>query len=312
MTDTTYTIVKAAARKGRILTADQFSELASAKDLKELANRLRERVPGIDAATATIKDFEGAVYKNFLEEVDDFIKASPKFAGLFSLFKREVTDLEKADLVKAILAKSTGEQPPGGAKSEELAKLSAEGYEEEVEEAAKMYEEYKLLGLVDVVFERQRLLRLWKEAKKAGREARGGIRDFLVAKVDFFNVITILRGIKNGIPAVALERMLIYRLGSIPDEELKGALRQGELEKVIKALSEAGVLGGASPRELEKGYESILGKISERAYYRNYTNLGAVMAYLELKLREARNLVRIANILDRSLEAKKVLQEFVY
>jgi len=47
-------------------------------------------------------------------------------------------------------------------------------------------------------------------------------------------------------------------------------------------------------------------------YYSNYISLGAIVGYLELKLREVRDLVRIANAVSRGLEPRRIAQDFIF
>lgn len=311
MSDPAYIVVKASARKSRLLTPEQIAEISSSKDLKELINRLKERVPGIDASKASASDFEEAVFGGYTAEIQEFIKSSPKLSEVLSFFTREVTDLEKAELLKKALA---GAQMSKALKPNEdtFQKLKDEGYGKEVEEAKALFEKYGIPGIIDSVFSKHRLLGLCEAAGKIGREGRAGLKDFLAAKVDFYNIMTIIRGIRNGVPAKAIEELLIRGRGSFPEDLLDAAARQTDPEGALKVLSEAIPLKTAGVRELEKNYEVALGKMAERAYYRNYTNLGAVLAYLELKLREAKNLTRIANIIERGIEPKRGLQEFIY
>ncbi|RWX72938.1 MAG: H(+)-transporting two-sector ATPase [Candidatus Methanosuratincola subterraneus] len=308
MSDPVYTVVKASARKGRLLTREEFLELSYSKDLKELANKLKERVPTLEAPALSAKALEASLYSAYLAEVDEFTKTSDRLKKALSFFKREVTDTERAETLKSALAGNLPEKQ----REEPLIRLKAEGFDREVEASSKAFMKYRIPGLVDVAFARQRILDLCEDIGKLGREARTGLTDFVKTKVDYFNSMTIIRGLKNGVPPAAISELLIYQLGSIPDEKLNEATKQGASEKAAAFLLSTLSSKGSGARDLERLYEERLGKNAERAYYRNYSNLAAVFSYLELKLRETKNLIRLANIIEREMDPKKSVQEFIY
>ncbi|MEJ5293115.1 MAG: V-type ATPase subunit [Candidatus Methanosuratincola sp.] len=308
MSDPVYTVVKASARKGRLLTREQFLELSYSKDLKEFANKIRERLPNLESPAISSKALEGALYSAYLAEVNEFIKTSDKLAKAFGFFKREVTDAEKAEILKSTLA----EDLPDKQKEDLLLRLKAEGFGREVEMSSSIFMRHRIPGLIDVVFAKQRILDLFEDVGKLGREARSGLIDFMKTKVDYFNSITIIRGIKNGVPPGVISELLIYQLGSIPGEKLNEAAKQGDIEKAAAFLLNVLSSKGTGARDVEKMYEEKLSKNAERAYYRNYSNLAAVFSYLELKLRETKNLTRLANIIERGMDPKRSVQEFIY
>ncbi|MBC7120410.1 MAG: V-type ATPase subunit [Candidatus Methanosuratus sp.] len=308
MSDPAYTVVKASARKGGLLTREQLLELSYSKDLKELAGRLKERMPEFEASALTAKVFEDALYGAYIAEVEEFMRISDKVSKTLGFFKREVEDTSKAESLKSILSGNLPEKQ----KEELLSRLKAGGLGREIEEASNAFSKYGILGLVDVIFAKHRLLDLCEDLVRSGGEAMSGLADFLKMKVDYFNVITIIRGIKNGVPQEALQDLLIYQFGSLSEERIKEAIKQGEAEKAANFIMSFMPSKGAGARDLEKRYEESLSKVAQRAYYRNYSNLAAVFAYLELKLRETKNLIRLANIIERGLDPKRSLQEFIY
>ncbi|MEM4656964.1 MAG: V-type ATPase subunit [Candidatus Methanosuratincola sp.] len=308
MSDPVYTVVKASARKGRLLTREQFLELSYSKDLKELANKLKERVPTLESPALSAKALEGELFSAYLAEVDEFIKTSDKLTKVLSFFKREVTDTKKAEILKTALA----ENLPDKQKEDLFLSLKSEGFEREVEAASRVFMKYRVPGLVDAVFAKQRILDLTEDVGELGREARSGLIDFIKTKVDYFNSITIIRGIKNEVPTGAIRDLLIYQLGNIPEEKLSEATKQGDAEKAAAFLLSILSSKGTAARDLEKLYEEKLVKNAERAYYRNYSNLAAVFSYFELKLRETKNLIRLANIIERGMDPKRSVQEFIY
>ncbi len=201
---------------------------------------------------------------------------------------------------------------PDKQKEELVLKLKAEGFDREVETSSSIFMRYKIPGLVDAAFAKHRILDLCEDVGKLSREARSGLSDFIKTIIDYFNSITIIRGIRNGVPPGAISELLIYQLGSIPDEKLDEAPKQVDAENAASFLLSILSSKGTGARDLEKFYEDKLSKNAERAYYRNYSNLAAVFSYLELKLRETKNLIRLANIIERGMDPKRSVQEFIY
>jgi len=55
------------------------------------------------------------------------------------------------------------------------------------------------------------------------------------------------------------------------------------------------------------GYVSNL----QSAYYNGYVEAGAVLSYLELKSNEVKNLIRIANAIERGVDQKTLIQSYL-
>ncbi|MCQ5377717.1 MAG: V-type ATPase subunit, partial [Candidatus Methanomethylicia archaeon] len=63
-------------------------------------------------------------------------------------------------------------------------------------------------------------------------------------------------------------------------------------------------------RDIERIYEKRIFKNLQRIYYAGYVEAGSVIGYLELKLTEVKNLIRIANAIERGIDPKRALQDF--
>jgi vacuolar-type H+-ATPase subunit C/Vma6 len=315
LVDLSYAVVKASARKGGLLSYQQLVELASSRDLKDFVNRVKERYPALAlSATPTERELEDLLLKSFTDEVDEFIEACPDASAFLQLIKREVEEVEAAELMKQYLESLGSEGQEGTPKKQSMEgvphELSARGFDQEVKEARRIFEKYKVPGLVDSVFARYRIIKMLQAAKRF--RVTGKIRGYLKLKVDVFNVATVLRGIRNGIDRKALEEVLIFDGGSLSKDSLKNVLKAADEEKALKLLVEAGLPRVENARALERAHELKIAKILTRMYYSNYISLGAIVGYLELKLREVRDLVRIANAVSRGLEPRRIAQDFIF
>jgi len=318
MMDLIYAVIKAAARIGGLLSNQQIMELASSRDLKDLLNRAKERYPALALnVTPTLREIEDLLLKAFRDEMDEFINASPGISPILQLIKREVEEGEATDLMKQYLgildSESRGETPKRPGKEEKaLAQLYTRGFDQEVKEAKLLFEKYGVPGLVDSVFVKHRTLKMLNEAEKLGRGTSEGLKEYLKLQVDIFNFVTLLRGIKNGIDRRALEEVLIFSGGSLSKEDITDVLKATDAEKALAFLVKAGLPKVESMRGMERAYETKISKILTRTYYKGYVNMGAIVGYLELRLREIKNLIRIANSLSRGLDPKRIAQDFIF
>jgi vacuolar-type H+-ATPase subunit C/Vma6 len=309
-------VVRASARKGQLLSDQQLMDLATSRDLKELLNRIKERYPTLALnVTPSLKELEDLLLKDYRDEVDEFIKMCPGASPLLQLMKREIEEGE-ADLLKQHLGilsvEGTKGQPKKMGKEDVISQLSARGFGSEVKEANRIFEKYKVPAMVDSVFARYRILRMLDAAKNLGGGSAEQLREYLRLKIDVFNVITVLRGIRNGIDRKALEEVLIPRGGSVRREDLVNALKQADEGKALAYLKDMGLPKVEDVRAIERSFEKEVSKTLTHTYYHGYAGIGAIVGYLELKLREVKDLIRLANAISRGMEPKRVAQDFIF
>jgi len=105
---------------------------------------------------------------------------------------------------------------------------------------------------------------------------------------------------------------LICDGGSVKSQILKEAVKQPTIEKALTLIEGRGLPKVESARDLERYYEQKISRLMPKAYYNGYTEVGAILGYLELKLREIKDIIRIANAISRGLEPKRIAQEFIF
>jgi hypothetical protein len=314
LTDLVFGAVKASSRKGELLTNKQIIDLVGSRDLKDLLNRVMDRYPFLASVSPSLIVIEESLLKSYKDEVREFIKVAPELAPVLRMALREVDEVEVTDAIKVqlgISAPESAEVQRKISKEEALALIASKGFAIEVKDATDIYEKYKVPGLIDAVFARRRLLNLVSEDIGIAKDISEELRDYTRLKTDVFNVDILLRGIKNGIERKALAEVIIYG-GSLSKKLLQEALKQTDLKKVLSLIESAGLPKVDSPRALERYYESKISRLMNRTYYSGYLGAGAIMGYLELKYREIRNIIRIANAISLGIDPKRLAQDFIF
>jgi len=317
LTELSSAVVKASARKGQLLSDQQLSDLAASKDLNDFLNRAKERYPILaSSVTPSLREVEDLMLKAFSSEVDEFIKVCPDASQILQLIKREVEEGEAVDLLKRYFGILGAEDKEGQPKKEGvenvIKQLSTKGFNLEVKEASHIFEKYKVPGMIDAVFARCRILKMLNAAKDLGGGSARQLREYLKLKVDVFNVVTVLRGIRNGIDRKALEEVLILHGGSLSKENLREALKQADVQKALTYLKGVGLPKVEGARAMERAYEEKVSNLLTRTYYNGYAGMGAIVGYLELRLREVRDLIRIANAISRGMDPRRIAQDFIF
>jgi vacuolar-type H+-ATPase subunit C/Vma6 len=315
VTDLTYAAVKASIRKGELMTDQQLTELASSRDLKDLVNRVKEKYPSLVSVTTQVKQIEDALTNSYRDEVEQFMKAAPEIASILAMAKREVDEFEAVEFLKiglGIIVQEGTEGQKRLSKDELLHQLVVKGFSSEVNEATKIYDKYNVPALIDSVFAKQRILKMMNATTDVSSDVLEGLKEYLRLKIDIFNLDILLRGIKNNIDRKALDEVLIYGGGSLPRESLKEVLKQPDLDKVLLLIESTGLAKVDSARALERSYEKKISELMSRTYYNGYLETGAVLGYLELKFREIKDIIRIANSVSRGIDPKRIVQEFIF
>lgn len=309
--DLTSAAIKASARKGALLTDQQLLDLAPSKDLKDLLNRVKERYPNLSSVALTPKAIEEGFLDCYRQEIKEFQKAAPDISMILNIVRREVDEWEAVELLKTQL----GIIAPIGqkrTKEEITALLKVMGFTIEAKKATLIYEKYKVPALIDSAFVRQRIMDLSASISRLGGDTKEKMKEYMSYKIDVFNLDLLIRGLKNDIDRKALSELFIYDGGSVKSQILKEAVKQPTMEKALTMIEGGGLPKVESARDLERYFEQKVSRLMSRTYYNGYLGLGAILGYLELKLREIKDIIRIANAISRGLEPKKIAQEFIF
>jgi vacuolar-type H+-ATPase subunit C/Vma6 len=232
---------------------------------------------------------------------------------LLHVIAKELEEDSATDLLKwklgALDQSKLENVPKKMTKEDALAAIVKMGFKDEAEEATKNFEKYSAPGFIDSVFVRSRLIKLLELIEKGDFE---GLNKYLKLKIDLYNIVTIMRGIKNGADKKALEQLVIANGGGINSQQLREAIKSSDVQKALAYLESTGLPKVDTVRELEKAYEVKIARTLNRTFYSGYMEIGAIVGYLELKMREIRNIIRIANAISRGIDPKKISQEFIF
>jgi V/A-type H+-transporting ATPase subunit C len=272
---------------------------------------------------------EDALLKNFIKTCERLLKFSPKGIRLLLstfLMKFEV-DCVKG-LLRAKQAELTVEEamkyviPVGKLDearcrktmetSENIADVVKSLHEMEygsvLDEAFAVYKEEKNFYLLEVALDRYVYSKLWGVTGKLGGLDKKIARTMIGLKIDSANIKTILRCKAMGIREDQIRRYLIPVSEVLGEKELEEVIREVDIQSVINSLvrlakrsmvrdyqyvfTEIQQSQVTSLTRLEKILDRGLVKTSLRMIkrYTPYFNIGLLLAFLNLKWFEIRNL----------------------
>jgi vacuolar-type H+-ATPase subunit C/Vma6 len=281
-----YTAVKASAKRSKMLSERQLIELTSSKDLNELVSRLRSIYPELADVKPDSRNIEEKLLELFYTELSEFIKIAPSYRELLELLKQE---FEEENIAKTILEKYK------------------KGLLNEINEEFKKIIEYEVLGVVISFIAKNRILKIIELTKKYN--IYNVLKSYISLKIDEHNVLTIIRGIKNNIRKDILMKLLILEGGKIDKKILSEALKEENIDKALSILGMEEYKD--NQRAIERDFEKKLISILKKMYYEDYVGLGEIIAYIEMKKIEIKNIIRIAISIEKGIIPSTIVQEFI-
>lgn len=291
MSDVVYTAIKASAKRSRMLSERQLIELTSSRDLNELISKLRGIYPELTEVKPDSKIIEEKLLELFYNEINEFIKIVPYYKDLLELLKQEFEEEE--------IAKTVIEKYKKG--------LLSEIIELKPNEEFKKIIEYEVPGVTISFIAKNRILKFIKLAKKY--DIYNKIKDYISLKIDEYNILTIIRGIKNNIRKDILTSLIILEGGKIDRKILFEALKEENIDKALSILGMEKYKD--NQRAIERDFEKKLIPILKKIYYEDYVGLGEIIAYIEMKKIEIKNIIRIAISIERGITPSTIVQEFI-
>lgn len=286
MSDVVYTAVRASAKRSKMLSERQLIELTSSKDLNELVSRLRNIYPELADVKPDSRNIEEKLLELFYTELSEFIKIAPSYRELLELLKQE---FEEENIAKTILEKYK------------------KGLLNEINEEFKKIIEYEVPGVVISFIAKNRILKIIELTKKYN--IYNVLKSYISLKIDEHNVLTIIRGIKNNIRKDILMKLLILEGGKIDKKILSEALKEENIDKALSILSMEEYKD--NQRAIERDFEKKLISILKKMYYEDYVGLGEIIAYIEMKKIEIKNIIRIAISIEKGIIPSTIVQEFI-
>lgn len=289
MSDVVYTAVRASAKRSKMLSERQLIELTSSKDLNELVSRLRNIYPELADVKPDSRNIEEKLLELFYRELSEFIKIAPSYRELLELLKQE---FEEENIAKTII-----EKYKKGLLNEII----------DLNEEFKKIIEYEVPGVVISFIAKNRILKVIELTKKYN--IYNVLKSYISLKIDEHNVLTIIRGIKNNIRKDILMKLLILEGGKIDKEILSEALKEENIDKALSILGMEEYKD--NQRAIERDFEKSIVIILKKMYYEDYVGLGKIIAYIEMKKIEIKNIIRIAISIEKEIVPDVIIQEFI-
>lgn len=348
--DNVYSITKAYALKGTLLSRPSLEPLTEARDLEDLVTRLKATAYS-DAVSKLQPPF--AAYKIDLAAREhvaglhyDLLRVYSKPEILSAYFMKYVV----GDLKVVLKGKAVGRSYEENQRyldmyAEELIgrrdlvarALAAENLDEAVsllkgveffdavENAVKTYKETQKIDAFDVYLDRalyQGILKAF--VKKGGIGAYGisnkRLRPIIAVDIDSYNILSILRAKSWDLPQPQTRALLVEPTFDVSKKILDGMIAAANVTEAAKLLS-------ATPYrtiipQIVEGEMAFLSALEEafkrlgyeRAMYpflwESFTE-GVVLSLIRLKELEARNISAIAFGIEHSLGSKAIMQKIV-
>ena len=314
----TYPNARVRARKGRLFTEKQFSEIIESENLEEVKNYLR----GFPDYAKYIDQYpiEKALNVQLAETYDLLARITPdnsKDAFEFLLRKWDIENIKSI-----IIAKEAGlshEETldlvvPFGELSNRLDSLidaesvtdvinALEGtdYPKYLEDAIPVYQETGLLLPLEAALDKYVLINLLKSVKTPEDDNTALLHEYIGSIVDANNIKTIIRAKADGLRFEDIEPYMISDGYQIREWKLKDLMESEDISGVVNGMEGteyAPALSGALSEYSEKGsiaiFETALDKyINEKAKniaLKNQFGIGPMIGFLHRKELEIKNL----------------------
>ena len=254
-----FVTVKSYSKRGQLLKRADFQTLAESRDLDELVTRIKN-TKYIDAVNGVSKPYtaeklEMALRANLAEEQYKIAKASGNSKILDAFFQKFIITNLKLILKGKILGKSQDEISAFfNMHAEELTKqrdtvvkaLVAKDFEEavsslgsspfsvEIQKAVELYNETKNIQAFDVYFDKM----LYQNISRALRsENDQDVSHVYGMEIDFFNVMSIVRGKFWGLDDDKIGDLLVTSTVNLPNQILDRMMAAESVKDALDELS---------------------------------------------------------------------------
>ncbi len=335
-----FVTVKSYSKRGQLLKRADLQTLAESRDLDELVTRIKN-TKYIDAVNGVSKPYtaeklEMALRANLAEEQYKIAKASGNSKILDSFFQKFIITNLKLILKGKILGKSQDEISAFfNMHAEELTKqrdtvvkalvakdleeavssLGSSPFSAEIQKAVELYNETKNIQAFDVYFDKM----LYQNISRALRsENDQDVSHVYGMEIDFFNVMSIVRGKFWGLDDDKVGDLLVTSTVNLPNQVLD---RMMAAESVKDALDE---LSTTRYKELIPETENeveVMGEFEhafEMAYYHAINgafskmfSFGTVVGISKLIGYEVRNIGAIAFAVEQKIPVETTMSKLI-
>ena len=304
----------------------------------------------IDSNLLNSTSIEGALLKNFVRASEKLLDSSPKdirqlISSLITKFEvncvKAMLRTKKAELP---LEEALDYIIPAGnldevkckqilESSENIAdiiqNLSSMQYGSDLENAFLSYQEDRIFYLLEVALDRYVYSRIWKSIEKLSGSDKKIARSVLGLEIDSANIKTILRCKEMGIRDDQIKRYVIPVSEVLGEKEFNYLIKAPDTQSFINSLVR--ITKSAMARDyyyiftelqqqeitslitLEKILNKGIVKTSLRMIKRHtpYFNLGLILAYLNMKWFEVKNLIAVIRGSEAGISPEKVKKTLI-
>ena len=335
-----FVTVKSYSKRGQLLKRADFQTLAESRDLDELVTRIKN-TKYIDAVNGVSKPYtaeklEMALRTNLAEEQYKIAKASGNSKILDSFFQKFIITNLKLILKGKILGKSQDEISAFfNMHAEELTKqrdtvvkalvakdleeavssLGSSPFSAEIQKAVELYNETKNIQAFDVYFDKM----LYQNISRALRsENDQDVSHVYGMEIDFFNVMSIVRGKFWGLDDDKVGDLLVTSTVNLPNQVLD---RMMAAESVKDALDELSTTRYKDLIPETENEVEVMGEFEhafEMAYYHAINgafskmfSFGTVVGISKLIGYEVRNIGAIAFAVEQKIPVETTMSKLI-
>ena len=335
-----FVTVKSYSKRGQLLKRADFQTLAESRDLDELVTRIKN-TKYIDAVNGVSKPYtaeklEMALRANLAEEQYKIAKASGNSKILDAFFQKFIITNLKLILKGKILGKSQDEiSTYFNMHAEELTKqrdtvvkalvakdleeavssLGSSPFSAEIQKAVELYNETKNVQAFDVYFDKM----LYQNISRALRsENDQDVSHVYGMEIDFFNVMSIVRGKFWGLDDDKIGDLLVTSTVNLPNQILD---RMMAAESVKDALDELSITRYKDLIPETEDEVEAMGEF-EHAFEMSYYNaingafskmfsFGTVVGISKLIGYEVRNIGAIAFAVEQKIPVETTMSKLI-
>ncbi|GEM_PF-2435663 len=343
--DYAYTNARIHAMKRHLFRKEKLKPLSKAPDLQSLLNLMKDSnyAPYLDKMEkVSPQNIEMRLNGHLYDSYRKILSLAPE--EIREIFKQMGKILEVKNIKTVLIGKYAGVQPEDierklfprkyipdevydrAIEAETLreAATAFEGteYWKIIDEAMSEYEETGNLYPIWFGLEQEYWKNVWRFARSSSARYSKIVRKAIGMKIDFLNVLTVLRCKMDRVDPQDIERFTIDANTEMKPQVLKRAIEAEDVQTAIRNLE--GTPYGEALSEAMIGRDEVksiffLEKIIEKVFVRKLrtlsiqynSNAGPIAAFPYEKETEVKNLIRVVNGVEEGLDPDSIREKFI-
>lgn len=332
--------VKSYSQRGKLLSKAELQTLAESRDLDELITRIKN-TKYAEAVSKLAKPFSaGAIESALRSELADIHYSIAKTAGrspvLDAYYLRFIISNLKVILKGKALGKTQEEiEPHLNLHAEELigqrdiilkaliskdleeavASLSSIEFGEELTKAVALYNEKKNTQVFDVFLDKI----LYQQLGRAARNSRDrGLMRLVGMDIDFYNILSILRGKFWGLDEDQIQHLIVTHTPSIPRDLLGKLISSDSVKSIFDEISATryhdlvpqteGEIESIS--QFEHSFEMAIYRAVNKSFSKMF-NFSTIVGITKLTGYEVRNIAAIAFAVEQKISPQTTMSRLI-